>query len=257
MTNNIKRHDWEDALVQAQVDGLIKDGALLLALKLAKAINWNPKNGRPAGLYWKNEDAFEAVGIARATYFRHRQSLFETGCFKDEGGNLIPCLPAESQIETNTKSTESVESQIETTESQIETTQSQIETGKSQIDNPLSVDTLSEDVLDVDEWNETAASAPVVPLSESKEAASPNPSFEVTTGAAGQDDSPLPEPSLDAVGESRQSQIETAPVRDGDYWRELRKKRPLTREEKDEIYAGAAAYRKAQEPPVVDESPSW
>jgi len=166
----MKRYEWEDRLVEAQAAGLLSDGALLVALKLAKVINWSPKGKQQPGLYWKNQDAFDAVGIARATYFRHRPSLFETGFFTELNGNLIPLLPEQSQLETANTSNESHietvtkgnESQLETDESQLETVQSQIETTESQIEHPFTVDVLSEDVCSEDSLSvDTDAIAPV------------------------------------------------------------------------------------------------
>lgn len=146
----LNRYEWEDALIGASEAGVLKDGALLVALKLAKVIHWNPKDGRPSGLYWKNMDAFEAVGIARATFFRHRESLFETGFLSMTNGNLIPSLP-KSQIETVEQS------QNETLESQVETNQSQVETTESQVDNPYTVDTYTEDSFSEDTYTLNAA----------------------------------------------------------------------------------------------------
>src|SRR6478735_8865148 len=148
LRRSMKRYEWEDRLVEAQAAGLLSDGALLVALKLAKVINWSPKGKQQPGLYWKNQDAFDAVGIARATYFRHRPSLFETGFFTELNGNLIPLLPEQSQLET--------------ANSQLETVQSQIETTESQIEHPFTVDVLSEDVCSEDSLSvDTDAIAPV------------------------------------------------------------------------------------------------
>lgn len=149
----MKRYEWEDALVDAQTTGLIPNGALLLALKLARAINWCPKDKRPAGLYWKNEDALKAVGASRATYFNHRESLVETGFIKYEKGNLLPCMPDESLVETR--------------KSLVKTTESLVETEKSLVDNPLSVDTLSVDELSEETLSEegpvSASASPTLP----------------------------------------------------------------------------------------------
>ena len=149
----VQRYEWEDALVDAQTTGLIPNGALLLALKLARAINWCPKDKRPAGLYWKNEDALESVGASRATYFKHRQSLVETGFFRQENGNLLPTMPDESLVETR--------------KSLVKTTESLVETEKSLVDNPLSVDTFSEDELSEETLSEegpvSASASPTLP----------------------------------------------------------------------------------------------
>lgn len=144
----MNRYDWEDALIDAQTAGLIPDGALLVALKLARAINWNPKDKRPAGLYWKNQDAFDHVGVSRATFYRHQKSLLETGFLTTKGRNLLPAIPEKSQIETE--------------ESQVETVESHIETPESQLDNPFSEDTFSEEVCSEEDEVTTTADAPVV-----------------------------------------------------------------------------------------------
>lgn len=144
----MNRYDWEDALIDAQTAGRIPNGALLVALKLARAINWKPKGNKPAGLYWKNEEALESVGSSRASYFKHRKSLVETGFFTQENGNLLPTIPEKSLVETE--------------KSPVETTESLVETEKSLGDNPLSEDTCSEDVLSEDDVVTTTADAPVV-----------------------------------------------------------------------------------------------
>ena len=136
----VQRYTWEDALIDAQASKVISNGALLVALKLSKAINWNPTKRQQPGLYWKNEDALKAVGSSRASYFKHRQSLFETGFFTEVNGNLIPTLP---------------QSLVETTQSSVETSQSLVETEKSLGDNPFSEDILSEDICSEDNEVET------------------------------------------------------------------------------------------------------
>lgn len=141
----MQRYEWSDALVDAQTQGRIGNGALLAAMKLARAMNWKPANGRPVGLYWKNDDAFRHVGLSRATYYRYQPSLIETGFIKVVNGNIIPTMP---------------ESQIETLESQSETTESQSETAKSQVEHTLTVDTLSDDTCSEDTCSEEAASPP-------------------------------------------------------------------------------------------------
>lgn len=148
----MNRYEWEDALVDAQTTGVIPNGALLLALKLARAINWSPKDKRPAGLYWKNEDAVESVGASRATYFRYRKTLVQTGFLTQARGNLLPTLPEKSLVET--------------TESLPETEKSLVETEQSLGDTPLSEDTFSVDELSEETLNEegptTSAAAAVV-----------------------------------------------------------------------------------------------
>lgn len=152
----VKRYEWEDALVDAQRDGHINNGALLLCLKLSKAITWEPKDKKPSGLYWKNEDALKDVGAGRATYFRYRESLIETGFLLEEGGNLIPVIPEQSHLETVL---DKEESHLETNQSQVETNKSQSETQESLGDNPYSVDTYTVDEFTVDKSVETAPPA--------------------------------------------------------------------------------------------------
>lgn len=126
MNELVQRYTWEDAVIEAESLGLLPAGAVNLCLRLARAINWVPADGRPSGLYWKNETALKSVNSSKATYHRYRQQLFDAGFFVEVKGNLLPQIPELSQIET-------VESQIETTE--------------SQLDSPYSEDTYSEDLL--------------------------------------------------------------------------------------------------------------
>lgn len=167
---NVKRYDWEDALIEAESLGHLEAGAVNMCLRLAKAINWDSKGrhaGKPSGLYWKNEDALTSVGSSRATYFRYRRQLFEIGFFKEEAGNLIPQVPELSQIETVVNNEES---HIETGQSQVETTLSHIETPQSQVDTPYSEDTYTEDVLSEDSYSkETAVSADASPATSNLE----------------------------------------------------------------------------------------
>lgn len=129
----VQRYEWDDALVEAQRDGFISNGALLLCLKLSKAITWEPKDKmKPSGLYWANEEALWDVGASRSTYFRYRQSLLETGFFAIDRGNLIPQVPDLSLLEAE--------------ESLPETDLSLGEIEKSLDDNPYSVDTCSVDI---------------------------------------------------------------------------------------------------------------
>ena len=159
--SKVQRYTWEDALIDAQTAGVIPNGALLVALKLSKAINWSPKDKRAPGLYWKNDDALEAVGCGRATYFKHRDVLFESGFFTmDKKGNLIPVIPAKSTVETTETDEEST---VETKESTVETPQSTVETEKSTGHNPLSVDTFSVDSLSLDDEVTDSADAPSIP----------------------------------------------------------------------------------------------
>lgn len=159
----MKRYEWEDALIQAQVDGLIPNGALLLALKLSKAINWAPRRGRKAGLYWANNEALEAVGAGRSTYFKHKDVLFEQGFFTMERQNLIPTLPDQSTVETEKSTPWTEESTVETNESTPWTDQSTVWTEESTGEHPFTVDTFSEDTLSEDvcsEENKALAGAP-------------------------------------------------------------------------------------------------
>ena len=189
----LQRYEWEDALIAAELDGYLPAGAVNMALRLAKAITW--KRGGTPELRWKNQTACESVGVARATYFRHRKSLFETGFLTEVRGNLVPQLPDLSQIET-------VQSQNDTVESQNDTVEFQTETPESQSDNPYTVDTYTGDSFTVDEYTvETApvlADAPTVPVSafdESKE-----DSVSSLVGNTG---------SVLEVGDIPESQIET------------------------------------------------
>lgn len=156
----LQRYEWEDALIAAELDGILAAGAVNMALRLAKAITWK-RNGKPE-LRWKNQAACESVGVSRATYFRHRRSLFETGFLTEVRGNLVPQLPDLSQIEP--------------VQSQSEMEQSQVDTDESQSDNPYTVDTYTGNSFTVDEYTvETApvvadaTTVPVSTLAESKE----------------------------------------------------------------------------------------
>lgn len=150
-----QRYTWEDSLIDAKANNTIPSGAMTLCLQLAKAILWEPKDGRPSGLYWSNDEALRSVGASRATYFRYRRLLFEAGFFKEVNGNLIPLVP-ESQVETIvsdrdflTDAESQIETDTDTEKSQVETTESQVETEKSQVDTPYSVD-----IYTVDEYSE-------------------------------------------------------------------------------------------------------
>jgi len=145
--NTVKRYEWEDTLLEAEKQGHLEPGAVNFCLRLSKAIKWEPKGGKPSGLYWKNTEAFRDVGTSRPTYFRYKESLFKTGFLTEEKGNLIPLVPDLSRIETVY---DVEESQVETNESHIETVQSHIETEESQIDTPYSGDTYTGDSFTVD-----------------------------------------------------------------------------------------------------------
>lgn len=198
MNKRVERYAWSDALVQAQADRHIKNGALLLAMKLAKAINWKPKDGRPAGLYWKNKDALANVGASRATYFEHRKALFDLGFFIEIGGNLIPQLPNLSLLETE-------QSAVQTSQSALETDESALKTPESALHNPLSVDTFSEDVLCDDSCSEDSWSAPPAG------AGAPASLFAGSKDEAVSSLLGVTATVLDEVDGSRQSVVETDP----------------------------------------------
>jgi hypothetical protein len=169
------RYTWEDLLTDAQTAGVIPEGAWALAMKLSRAVNWSPKDGRPSGLYLANVQAAESVGSSRATLYRYEALLIEAGFFTLAGGNLLATLPHESQIETIQAGAKAVvevakarqaekkakKSQVETTESHIETDSSQVETEESQVEHPL-----SEDILTADEFSEDSVSADAVPAAQ-------------------------------------------------------------------------------------------
>ena len=129
----LQRYTWDDALIEAQINGTINDRDLLVALKLSKAINWSPKDARVPGLYWANEEAAAAVGISRSTLYKALRELKRAGFFTLVKGNLVPVIP-ESLSETKTAKSLS-------------------ETPKSPSDNPFSEDILSEDTLSEDSFS--------------------------------------------------------------------------------------------------------
>ena len=191
----MQRYEWEDSLIQAQADGLINDTALLVALKLSKAINWAPKKRAVPGLYWANEDAAQAVGIKRASLYRGLKTLKEQGFFELVNGNLVPTLP---------------KSQIETPKSQIDTSKSQIETAESQIDNPFTVDIFTDDSFTVDLTScSVSADAPTAQQTLTKEGEDMEPSSDSKTNAPRFLDSKTNAAASDSKGEFRQSQSET------------------------------------------------
>ena len=143
----LQRYTWDDALIEAQINGTINDRDLLVALKLSKAINWSPKDARVPGLYWANEEAAAAVGISRSTLYKALRELKRAGFFTLVKGNLVPVIP-ESLSETKT-----AKSLSETPKSLLETSKSLSETPKSPSDNPFSEDILSEDTLSEDSFS--------------------------------------------------------------------------------------------------------
>ena len=143
----LQRYTWDDALIEAQINGTINDRDLLVALKLSKAINWSPKDALVPGLYWANEEAAAAVGISRSTLYKALRELKRAGFFTLVKGNLVPVIP-ESLSETKT-----AKSQSETPKSLLETSKSLSETPKSPSDNPFSEDILSEDTLSEDSFS--------------------------------------------------------------------------------------------------------
>lgn len=210
--NKVQRYEWEDALIDAHVAGVITNGALLVALKLSKAINWNPKGHRPSGLYWANEEALRAVGAGRSTYFKHRGELFDGGFFIEQSGNLIPKVP-ESTLETNKSTVETLEgdtqSTLETPKSTVETGQSTVETPKSTGDNPYTVDTYT-----VDTYSDDATAGAVAnedeSLLETKETDThPSPQGLQGSSSPSTLSSPASERSEDAMKSGRQSTVET------------------------------------------------
>lgn len=240
----VQRYTWSDAVVDAQAAGLISNGALMVCLKLARAINWVPADGKPSGLYWKNEDAFKSVGISRTSYYDHRAELFEKGFFKMEKGNLIPVVPDLSALGTD--------------ESVVRITESAVRTDESAVRNPYSEDTYSEDVLSEDSLSEGE------PVPDS-------PNYEYL-GSLKNEDFPnlsLGVERLDYFSNSESvvavaNAVEDTPesvVRTEDYskrtaadWRDIRKQRPLTADEQDYINDTARAYmdaKRAQEPVTV------
>jgi hypothetical protein len=144
----LQRYEWEDALIESHTNGIISNGAVLAALKLASKVNWSPKDPsrKEPGLYWKNDDAFKAAGVGRSTFYRHRSELFEAGFFDLVRGNLVPRL-GQSTPET-------VESSRETDESPGETKKSP--GGQPFGEDTFTVNTLSEDAVSED--NEVSAS---------------------------------------------------------------------------------------------------
>ena len=143
----LQRYTWDDALIEAQINGTINDRDLLVALKLSKAINWSPKDARVPGLYWANEEAAAAVGISRSTLYKALRELKRAGFFTLVKGNLVPVIP-KSPSETKT-----AKSLSETPKSLLETSKSLSETPKSPSDNPFSEDILSEDTLSEDSFS--------------------------------------------------------------------------------------------------------
>ena len=158
----VQRYTWDDALIEAQINGTINDRDLLVALKLSKAINWSPKDARVPGLYWANEEAAAAVGISRSTLYKALRELKRAGFFTLVKGNLVPVIPkslsetktAKSLSETAQSLSETPESLSETPKSLLETSKSLSETSKSPSDNPFSEDILSEDILSEDMLSE-------------------------------------------------------------------------------------------------------
>lgn len=141
--NKVQRYEWEDSILKAERLGLLPPPSVNMALRLAHAINWVPKDkNKPAGLYWDNESALKQVGSSRSTYFRVKGPLFEHGFFIQVKGNLIPQVPDLSHFETE--------------ESHIETDQSQVETQESQSDTPFTVNTFSDNTLSVNSLSDNA-----------------------------------------------------------------------------------------------------
>jgi hypothetical protein len=140
----VQRYTWEDSMIEAQRDGMLSNGALLTALKLARAINWTPTEAwRPgAGLYWANDAAFAFVGLGRSTYYRHATELRDAGFLEHVGNNLHPCLPTSTS---------------ETQAAQDATDESEVETQESKIESPFSEELFSDDSYSDDLLSEPPA----------------------------------------------------------------------------------------------------
>lgn len=138
----VMRYDWQDAITRAAAVDDLPAKVLSTTAQLATAITWEPKNGKPSGLYWENELAAEVHGIARATFYRHLKILKEHGFLKVSGGNLIATMP-----ENTTNTTDKFYARKARLKYQYETTESQSDTSKSQSDNPFSVDLSSVDTF--------------------------------------------------------------------------------------------------------------
>lgn len=137
----LQRYEWNDAAIYACKGGHLSKGARDVILLLSPAVNWRPtapeRDGVP-GLYWRNEDACQSVGLGWSTFRRHRGEIEAAGFWThDGGGNLIPTVPA--QIEQGS-------AQIEHGSAQIEQRVAQIEQVAAQIEPPCSEDLLTEDL---------------------------------------------------------------------------------------------------------------
>lgn len=167
----IQRYQWEDAVTEAKTVGILTPGEASLALALAHAINWEPKDGGESELRWANELAAEVVGLSRPTYYRNIKGLKESG-YMTEGYNLRPAIP-ESHNETReefekrrqalvdaynaAKSQNETEKKAESLKMRL--AKSQNETGESQLDNPYTVDKYT--VENTLYTNTTAPASPV------------------------------------------------------------------------------------------------
>lgn len=203
--STLDRYTWEDAQVKAQAVDIINNGDLLVSLKLAAGVNWKPKGPRRTrpGLYWANESAFNAYGVGRSTYFKHRKSLIETGFWTQISGNLCPSMPEASLLETIEEQWQAKKSHWETQKSTIDSTESTLETSESLGDNPLSEDLCSEDLCSEDSVIEDmGAAAPAPSLS--------SPSSPSSFGLTSSDSPPLLEVDTGVSDEVPQSPVETA-----------------------------------------------
>lgn len=150
MSTNLQRYQWSDAIVEAGVANVIGNGELTTAMKLARAINWNPRDGRSPGLYWANELAADVCGIGRATFYRNVGKLKSTGYLRLHKGNLLPSLPethracADAFTQRMNYLTERGPYQKEPATSLLGMCEYQNETAGAHSDNPLSVDTCSD-----------------------------------------------------------------------------------------------------------------
>lgn len=161
----VERYTWSDALVDAQTQGRIGNGPLLLAMKLARVINWNKKE-----LRWSDRDAWTACGSSKGSFYDNVKVLFDEGFFVRTNGNLVPCIPqwAEQSESRTGKSPEvGLKSQSEiakksgsrTNESESRTSESGSRTQESE-----SCDTYSEDLYSEDSSSEDVSTVEEVPV---------------------------------------------------------------------------------------------
>jgi len=85
------QRDWEDALFSAEDAGLIDAPAVLMGLRLSRAIEW----GDHPVVRWHGERLLEAMKTGRTQFYGHRKSLSAAGLLTVDGQNLLPTSPAE------------------------------------------------------------------------------------------------------------------------------------------------------------------